>query len=45
MITFWAGSGGSMPLDQLVDQAFRAVAAGLPEHSPLRDVIARKERH
>ena len=30
--TFWAGSGGIVPLDQLIDLAFRALAAGLPEH-------------
>jgi AcrR family transcriptional regulator len=49
-ITFWAGSGGTLPLDQLVDQAFRALADGLPESTPLRGVmtgrvIARKEGH
>jgi AcrR family transcriptional regulator len=42
-ITFWAGSGGTLRLDQLVDQAFRALADGLPENSPLRGVIARKD--
>jgi AcrR family transcriptional regulator len=42
-ITFWAGSGGTLPLDQLVDQAFRALADGLPESTPLRGVIARKD--
>ena len=30
-ITFWAGSGGTVPLDQLVDLAFQALADGLPE--------------
>jgi AcrR family transcriptional regulator len=48
-ITFWAGAGGSMPLDQLVDQAFRALAAGMPEHHDLRhvtgNVAERKEDH
>jgi AcrR family transcriptional regulator len=42
-ITFWAGSGGTLPLDQLVDQAFRALADGLPETAPLRGVMARKD--
>jgi AcrR family transcriptional regulator len=44
-ITFWAGSGGTLRLDQLVDQAFRALADGLPESTPLRGVIARKDDH
>ena len=38
-ITFWAGSG-PVPLSQLVDLAFRALADGLPEHSALRDISA-----
>jgi len=29
---FWASSGGSVPLDQLTDRAFRALADGLPEN-------------
>ena len=48
-ITFWAGAGGSMPLGPLVDQAFRALAAGMPEHNVLRhvtgNVAERKEDH
>jgi AcrR family transcriptional regulator len=44
-ITFWAGSGGTLSLDQLVDQAFRALADGLPETAPLRGVMARKDDH
>jgi AcrR family transcriptional regulator len=32
-ISFWAGSGGTVPLDQLIDQAFQALADGLPERS------------
>ena len=42
----WASSGGTVPLEQLVDLAFGAVAEGLPETTPLRRVIvdaARKE--
>ena len=30
-MVFWASSGGAVPLDQLTDQAFRALADGLPE--------------
>jgi hypothetical protein len=37
---FWASSGGSVPLDQLTDRAFRALADGLPENSSLRQVTA-----
>jgi AcrR family transcriptional regulator len=33
---FWAGSGGSAPLTQLIDQGFQALADGLP---------ARKDQH
>jgi AcrR family transcriptional regulator len=32
-ISFWAGSGGTVPLEQLIDQAFQALADGLPERS------------
>jgi hypothetical protein len=35
---FWASSGGSVPLDQLTDQAFGALAGGLPENCSLRQV-------
>ena len=48
-ITFWAGTGGSVPLDQLVGLAFGALADGLPEHCALRhvtgNVTARKDNH
>jgi AcrR family transcriptional regulator len=37
-ITFWAGSGGTVPLGQLVDLAFQALADGLPERSALSSV-------
>jgi AcrR family transcriptional regulator len=37
-VTFWAGSGGTIPLDRLIDLAFRALADGLPERSALRSV-------
>jgi AcrR family transcriptional regulator len=39
-LTFWAGTGGTMPLGQLIDQAFQALAAGLPEDSDLRRITA-----
>jgi AcrR family transcriptional regulator len=44
-IAFWAGSGGTVPLGQLIDQAFRALADGLPEHSALRTVMSRKDEN
>jgi AcrR family transcriptional regulator len=33
---FWATSGGAVPLDELTDHAFRALAAGLPDDSAMR---------
>jgi AcrR family transcriptional regulator len=35
-MAFWAGTGGASPLGQLIDQAFQALADGLPEDSDLR---------
>ena len=35
---FWASSGASVPLDQLTDEAFQALAAGLPENCSPRQV-------
>ena len=37
-LSFWAGSGGAIPLGQLIDGAFEALAAGFPENSDLRRV-------
>ena len=37
-ITFWAASGGTVPLEDLIDHAFRALADGLPERCDLRHV-------
>jgi AcrR family transcriptional regulator len=37
-MTFWGASGGTVPLDHLVDLAFRALADGLPERCNLRHV-------
>jgi AcrR family transcriptional regulator len=39
-LTFWAGAGGAAPLSQLIDQAFAALANGLPENSDLRRITA-----
>ncbi len=39
-MTFWGASGGSVPLDHLVDLAFRALAGGLTESCDLRHVAA-----
>ena len=39
-MSFWATSGGVVPLEQLVDGASRALADGLPEDCALRSVIA-----
>ncbi len=36
----WAASGGAIPLDQLTDQAFRALADGLPEDCAVRRLTA-----
>ena len=35
-MAFWAGSGGTVQLGRIVEQAFEALADGLPEHSVLR---------
>jgi AcrR family transcriptional regulator len=37
---FWGCSGGAVQLRQLIDQAFGALADGLPESSPLREITA-----
>jgi AcrR family transcriptional regulator len=37
-LSFWAGSGGMIPLGQLIDSAFAALAAGFPENSGLRRI-------
>jgi AcrR family transcriptional regulator len=38
-MSFWASSGGVVPLEQLVDGASRALADGLPEDCALRSVV------
>jgi AcrR family transcriptional regulator len=37
-VIFWSNSGGTMPLDQYMDIAFRALEEGLPEDGELRRV-------
>jgi AcrR family transcriptional regulator len=39
-LTFWAGSGGGIPLGQVIDEAFAALGAGFPENSDLRRITA-----
>jgi AcrR family transcriptional regulator len=39
-MSFWAASGGTVPIDRLVDLAFAAFASGLPENCDLRNVTA-----
>jgi AcrR family transcriptional regulator len=39
-ITFWAGSGGTVPLGRLVELGFLALAGGLPERCDLRRVTS-----
>jgi AcrR family transcriptional regulator len=34
-MVFWAGSGGTVQVGQLIDQALQALAEGLPEHGAL----------
>jgi len=40
-IAFWAGSGGTVQLGQLIDQAFDALASGLPDSSRLRQITVK----
>jgi AcrR family transcriptional regulator len=42
--SFWGTSGGVVPLAQLVDAAYRALADGLPEDSALRHIVETTER-
>jgi hypothetical protein len=49
---FWATSGGAVPLDQLTEMAFRALADGLPDDAALRQAATptdstahRKDNH
>jgi AcrR family transcriptional regulator len=38
-ISFWAASSGGVPLEQLTDAAFQALADGFPESCALRDLV------
>jgi AcrR family transcriptional regulator len=40
-MAFWAGSGGAVQLGGLVEQAFQALADGLPEHGALYQITAK----
>jgi len=40
-VSFWAGSGGTVPLERLIDQAFCALADGLPERCELRNIMGK----
>ena len=49
-LSFWSGTDGAVQLAQLIDQAFQALGAGLPENAALRSitdvtVTDRKDRH
>jgi hypothetical protein len=45
-LSFWAGHGGTVPLSELIDQAFQTLAAGLPEDTALRTITnTRKDGH
>ena len=37
-LSFWAGIGGSVPIDQLTDAAYQAMADGFPEDCALRSM-------
>ncbi|HEX2819952.1 MAG TPA: TetR family transcriptional regulator [Streptosporangiaceae bacterium] len=39
-MSFWAASGGAVPLDQLTDAAYQALADGFPENCALRDLTS-----
>jgi AcrR family transcriptional regulator len=42
-ISFWAGSGGTVPLEHLIDQAFQALADGLPERRDLPGITGKRD--
>lgn len=42
-MAFWAGSGGTVQLGQLIDQAFLALGDGFPEHAARTARTARKD--
>ena len=42
-LSFWAGLGGTVPLEHLIDQAFRTLADGLPERRDIRNITGKKD--
>jgi AcrR family transcriptional regulator len=42
-VSFWAGAGGTVPLEDLIDQAFLALADGLPERCELRNIMGKRD--
>ncbi len=42
-VSFWAGAGGTVPLEHLIDQAFGALADGLPERRELRNITGKRD--
>jgi len=43
-MSFWASAGGTVPLEQLADAAFQALADGFPENGALRDLASATQR-
>jgi AcrR family transcriptional regulator len=43
-VSFWASSGGTVPLDHLTDVAWQALADGLPERCALRSITETAEK-
>jgi AcrR family transcriptional regulator len=44
-MVFWAGSGGTVRLGQLVDESLRSLAEGLPARSARHQIQIRKDGH
>ncbi len=42
-MSFWAAAGGVVPLEQLTDAAYQALAEGLPENDALRVLVPRAD--
>ena len=43
-MTFWARTGGTVPLDRLTDAAFGALAGGLAQDCELRGLVQAAEK-
>jgi AcrR family transcriptional regulator len=41
-MSFWASAGGTVPLEELADAAFGALADGFPENAALRDLATQR---